>query len=300
MWEKPVFRLPDQVLDSVIYLYQSAADAEAGEAVGGTGFLVGVPTTLGENLYFIYAVTVSHVINEGQSPVIRLNTKDGDKDVIDVSASDWVHHQDGDDLAVCGLELGTEKYQWAFAEPAMFLTPNIVAEHNIGPGDEVFMAGRFVTHEGRQRNTPTARFGNISMLPAEPIAHPSRGIDQESFLVEMRSLAGFSGSPVFVNVERNKPRGIRNGSVFHATRNETWLLGIDWAHFPIYENVKERNRRDDVPEGWVVESNSGQMAVVPAWRSQDLLNQQELAEKRTASEERIRKQQDAQNPETHT
>jgi hypothetical protein len=54
MREKPVFRLPDQVLDSVIYLYQSAADAEAGEAVGGTGFLVGVPTTLGENLYFIY------------------------------------------------------------------------------------------------------------------------------------------------------------------------------------------------------------------------------------------------------
>ena len=296
--KKPLFRLPDQVLDTVVYLYPSVADAEAGESVGGTGFVVGVPSTVNEDYASLYAVTVSHVVREGQSPVIRMNTKNGHKDVIDVSTSDWVHHQDGDDLAVCPLNLATEKYQFAFAEPEMFLTPDIVAEHNIGPGDEVFMAGRFVTHEGRQRNTPMARFGNVSMLPAEPIAHPTRGIDQESFLVETRSLSGFSGAPVFVNIERNKPRGVRNGSVFYATRSETWLLGVDWAHLPIYKSVKEKNKRDDVPEGWVVESNSGQMAVIPAWRLQDLLNQEELVEARKAGDERLRKRLDTQNSDT--
>jgi len=36
--------LPAQLLDAVIYLYRSKADAEAGEKTGGTGFLVPMPS----------------------------------------------------------------------------------------------------------------------------------------------------------------------------------------------------------------------------------------------------------------
>jgi hypothetical protein len=35
----------------------------------------------------------------------------------------------------------------------------------IFPGDEVFLYGRLVTHDGQQRNKPVVRFGNISMFP---------------------------------------------------------------------------------------------------------------------------------------
>jgi hypothetical protein len=53
----------------------------------------------------------------------------------------------------------------------------------------VFMVGRVITHEGKQKNLPSARFGNITMMPVEPLRH-MRGINQESFVVEMRSIGG--------------------------------------------------------------------------------------------------------------
>jgi hypothetical protein len=60
---------------------------------------------------------------------------------------------------------------------------------DIGIGDEAFVVGRFINHEGKQRNTPTARTGIISQMPIEPIH--IRGIDQECFLIEARSFGGF-------------------------------------------------------------------------------------------------------------
>jgi hypothetical protein len=43
------------------------------------------------------------------------------------------------------------------------------------------MLGRYVDHDGVQRNAPTARFGHVAMLPFEPIRQPESGLLQESF-----------------------------------------------------------------------------------------------------------------------
>jgi hypothetical protein len=59
-------RIPDQLLDSVIYLYRCRQDAESGERTGGTGFLVSEPATVPGAPATLYAVTNSHVIREGQ------------------------------------------------------------------------------------------------------------------------------------------------------------------------------------------------------------------------------------------
>jgi hypothetical protein len=64
----------------------------------------------------------------------------------------------------------------------------------------------------------------------------------------------------------------------------TWLLGVDWGHLPIHEQVKWPDDKAPVNEGWVVESNSGQMAVVPAWKLQELLDHEELAMARVCNE----------------
>lgn len=53
----------------------------------------------------------------------------------------------------------------------------------------MFFLGRFVTHDGKQRNLPTVRFGNLATMPWEPVL-TERGLRQESFLVEARSLSG--------------------------------------------------------------------------------------------------------------
>jgi len=54
------------------------------------------------------------------------------------------------------------------------------------------MVGRYINQELRQFDRPVARFGNLAMLP-EPIHQRERSFEQESFLVDMRSQAGFSG-----------------------------------------------------------------------------------------------------------
>lgn len=81
----------------------------------------------------------------------------------------------------------------------MFLEAPVLGMAGIGPGDDVARLGRFITHDGRQRNKPLARFGNIAMMHdnAEPI-EIAPGRHQVGLLVECRSLSAFSGSPVFV------------------------------------------------------------------------------------------------------
>ena len=61
-------------------------------------------------------------------------------------------------------------------------------------------------------------------------------------------------------------------------------MGVDWGHINVFENVKHKNHKTDIEEGYVVATNSGQMAVVPAWRIMDLLNEESLAAQRRALE----------------
>jgi len=291
LWKKSVPRILEVFLNSVVYLYPSAGDADAGTAAGGTGFVISVPSEAHEGYGYEYCVTNSHVIREaeGNSPIIRLNTKDGGRDVIETGQEHWVHHQDGDDLAVCLLALAdTDYFKYSALPHTFFLTEEYMKQQSIGPGDEVLMVGRFATQEGRQQNTPVVRFGNISMMPWEPIMH-GRGYTVESFLIETRSLSGFSGSPVFVYHAPTTPYPQN----LPPREQGTWLLGVDWGHLPIYEKVKEKNRKDDVPEGWVVQSNSGQMAVAPAWKLQELLDQEELVVQRKAADEDLAKRRES-------
>jgi hypothetical protein len=280
-------------------LYKSAAEADKGTAFGGTGFLVAAPSEVHEDTMYIYCVTNSHVIREGKAPVVRLNTKDGGKDIIEFSQANWVRHQDGDDLEAAAVGFANpDYYKYSVVPISAFVTEDFIEQQGIGPGDEVFMVGRLVNHQGQQRNTPVVRFGNISMLPYEPIRN-ERGLLQESFLVETRSLSGFSGSPVFVYFSAYTPYPTSGPA---RTEEFIRLLGVDWGHVRTFEPVMEENEdpllpRKYVPvkEGWVVPSNSGQMMVVPAWKLRELLDQEEFAVMRRSGDEEIAKRK-AESP----
>jgi hypothetical protein len=272
-------RINDQLLESVIYLYPSVEAANKGISAGGTGFLVGVTSEKDVDRIYVYAVTNSHVIREGKSTVIRLNTQKRDIATATLAPDDWIHHIDGDDVAVAGLSGNFDALKIKCISSQMFLSKEIVAKHNIGPGDETFMCGRFVSHDGKQQNTPSVRFGNISMMPLEAVIHP-RGHEQESFLVETRSLSGYSGSPVFVYLEHATARPFEEAIPLVRGEVGPWLLGIDWAHMSTYEKVKEKDRITDTSQGYIVGSNTGQMAVVPAWKLYDLLYDERLVASR--------------------
>jgi hypothetical protein len=98
-------RIREEFLDCVIYLYPDRSAAEAGEKIGGTGFLVGVQSKgLPQNFWFLYAVTNKHVINGGAT-TIRFTTRDNKTDVLETDERSWVHHPSGDDLSVCLVSL---------------------------------------------------------------------------------------------------------------------------------------------------------------------------------------------------
>lgn len=276
--EPVVPRIIDEFVDCVVYLYPSVAVAQRGATPsepgqGGTGLLVSVPIEDAPEQHVGYVVTNSHVVGpEGSSPVVRLNTVAGGTDILPLQADDWIHHGDGDDVAVTMVDpMSRAAYKQALLPwERLAITKEQIDEWRVGPGDDVFFLGRFRFQEGRRRNLPTARFGNIARMPLdEGVIHP-RGIEQESFIVEARSLSGFSGSPVFLFIA---PFAFRGDQTLPGTATgHVALLGIDWGHGPDFSRVlgpdKDTPWRDQ--ELWV-KQNSGMMNVVPTWRIGQLL-----------------------------
>jgi hypothetical protein len=216
----PVPRIDDEYLDCAIYLYASEGDAEAGKRSGGSGFLVGILTDdLPSNVWIIYAVTNKHVVQRGNS-VIRVRTKDGVHSVKPIDERAWMYHPDGDDLAVCPVQFDWDALKCSLIKRDVFLDKAMAARFNIGVGDEAFVVGRFINHEGRQQNLPTARFGCIAQMPIEPVKQSGTGFDQESFLVEIRSIGGYSGSPVFVHIPKFSVRSGVEGWHSSASQEE--------------------------------------------------------------------------------
>jgi len=320
-------RIPQQYLDCSIYLYDSKNSAESGEDFGGSGCLVFVtsnpiydPASFKDGRYtkvslhfppHIYAVTNKHVIEKGYS-VIRLNTVDGNTGVLELDCSDWIPHPDGDDLVVAPIDLPTAKHHYHPISVNSFVHHNKFNEYvgyygipssAIGAGDDTFMVGRFISHDGKQRNTPSLRFGSIAMLPFEKIKLES-GYMQEAYLVETRSISGYSGSPVFVYrpVEQktiipadysNPSEGEIHSKSIAQLMGYPSLLGIDCGHIRYFDDVLDASGKPHLL-GWKVESNTGMAIVIPAWRLDDLLNVEELALQRKQKDEEYKKKKEAE------
>ena len=189
-----MLRIPDQFLACSVYLYRSKEEATNGAHSGGSGFIVGVPLEVNAEETQLYAVTNEHVIRNYNSPVIRLNTIRGTVECMVTNKLRWDVDTEND-LAVLPLIFNEEEFQLAYVPDNRLMTEPALKTTNIGPGDEVFIIGRFIGHDGQQRNTPSVRFGNISMMPHEPRIDSQA---KEAFLIDCRSMPGYSGSPVFV------------------------------------------------------------------------------------------------------
>jgi hypothetical protein len=192
--------VPQSFLNSCIYIYPSKAHAKQAANAGGTGFLVVVPIPSETKLAWeLYAVSADHVLDDMPNPVLRVNFVKGGFDTVETNRNRWQRWKDAD-LAACPVELEYQEHKYWFVRIEEFITRELVdvdKKNAIGIGDDTFMVGRFSAQDGVQRNTPTVRFGNISMMPSS---------EQRNFLVEHRSLPGYSGSPVFVWINPYLPR----------------------------------------------------------------------------------------------
>jgi hypothetical protein len=191
--------------------------------------------------------------------VVRLNTKAGATDIIELNQRDWVVHHDGDDLAAASIELHSDYHDYMLVnDNPMFATREWMHDARLGLGDEVFMVGRLIDDDGRQHDAPTVRFGQIAMMNGEPV-RVSPGRKQECFLADVQSMGGLTGSPVFVTVHHLR---LNNPVEF----NHAWyphLLGVNCGHMA-----------------------NGLMMVLPAWRLTEILNLPALLRARRAEDER--------------
>jgi hypothetical protein len=305
-------RIRDAFLDCVLYLYASEPDAEQGTRTGGSGFIVGVPATDLPGVWFMYAVTNRHVVEHGNT-VLRMKTIDNQNSIMSTDERAWVSHPSGDDIAVCFIDFDRTKHKYSWASPDMFMTDELVKSYNIGPGDEAFIVGRFINHEGKQQNLPTVRFGCLAQMPVEPIRQED-GFEQESFLVEARSIGGYSGSPVFLYIPGGSYReGVADWNLPHLSKGEKWekdkvygwtishgpwLLGVDWGHINDWDAVRDAAGRPinpANPRNMQVRLNTGMMAVVPAWKLAEMLTSGPIADERQRITEELRKEPWAQN-----
>jgi hypothetical protein len=258
-------RIPDALLNCVVYLYPDTASATAGKQAGGSGFLIGLPIGV-ENVTDVWAtlaVSNRHVVQNG-STIVRVTTRDGGVDIMELDDRSWLFHPEHD-LAIAPLDLTNSRHRTHLVcWPNDFLTEDNVRTYRIGPGDDCFMVSRFVAHDGRQRNTPSVRFGAIAQMPTERIKFDD-GSEQESFLVEARSIAGHSGSPVFIWLLPFSGT-FAGGRVSGSWTYGPWLLGVDHCHLFSQESVFDRKTGRSVNKDWSVRGNTGMMGVVPAWR----------------------------------
>lgn len=282
-------RIDPGYLDCTIYLYPNTKAAQSGQNYGGSGFLTAIPYESeidGQLRSHIYAITNSHVISkdEGNSPTIRFNRHDDKTEIAPYTYEDWIDFGEHDDLAI--LRLSNElvnSIKWLAFFPWASITPGDVFSRNDFPpaidiGTDVLMISRFLSHDGKQRNLPVVRFGNLSMLPFEPIPYPNvKGKNrppQESFLVEARSNPGTSGSPVFTTRVREDGYTVPQ-----------FLLGIVWGYSTYRSKVKYKKTKDAIVDTYIDE-NAGMAMVIPAWKLLPCLYREDMVMERKKIEQK--------------
>lgn len=255
--------LPQVFFDSVFYLYPTVDAAKKGQSFGGTGFIVGVP--LGHDRFLFFAVTNWHVAVKGGCSVIRVNTKAGGVDIFDLDPSQWWFQPKGHDLAIATVPLDRAKHAFEIISMEMAATDEEIKKRGISAGEDIFMIGRFVDHDGAGTNIPAVRFGNVSVMP-QPILQPTGAI-LPSYILDVHSRTGYSGSPVFAYRTLGADFNTGNIEIGGNRSRFILLLGIHWGQFP--EEWEIKTGKTPVPNAAIgaddkyVKGMSGMTMAVP-------------------------------------
>jgi hypothetical protein len=232
--------------------------------LAGTAFYLGRDTGT-QQATDVYLVTARHVIDGvrklGLSEIyIRANRTSGDSVWVRCQSTDWLFHPADPSVDVALLRVGVPQGWDHLVIPlSMCVTPHTLREHEVGLGDEVFVAGLFRHHHGKQKNVPIVRVGNLAALTEEKVATKEFGF-VDAYLIEARSIGGLSGSPVFLNlgVVRYVGKEVKQatgGPIF-------FLLGLIHGHYDVASGDVDS---DPLSNSLSIEKvNTGIAIVVPA------------------------------------
>ena len=220
---------------------------------------------------------------------MRINGKDRTEKISKISPlEEWCIHPTEKlcDIAVISLAASTDTFDYKGIDLTVdVLTPEYVASHEVGPGDQVVTAGLLTRHFGMTKNIPVVRSGNIATMPDEPIDLGVFG-HQEVYLIESRSIGGLSGSPVFLGPTAAR----KHGGAIHLGGSPELLLGVNIELFEVQiasdaAQTDEAERRAQFLETM----SAGIAIVVPAQRVIEIVKDHPaLVEQRKKTDEQRR------------
>jgi hypothetical protein len=279
-------RVDERILKTVVFIGKEAG----GQFTPlGTAF-VGVVQQ--ETASIPVLVTAAHVIDDcfkaSEAIFVRLNRNNGGAGTLPIVNHNlgFRHTDKGTDLAILPLPVDLSVFNcegWSLSLDAL-IKRKAEDKWEHGVGDEVVTVGLYTSHYGVDKNIPVVRVGNIAALPDEPVLTRSGYV--RAYLIETRSIAGLSGSPVFANLSAVRPRdhGIW---VQPSYAGGVILLGVMLGYHVVQSaedqiSVPSNQQTADGPGGaptslaGMDERNTGFAVVVPIERAFDIVQGEQM------------------------
>jgi hypothetical protein len=276
-------RINEDVLHCVAFVGCNLGQGEQGikHNLGGTGFFIALPAEGRANSFFQFFVTARHVAERipPEKLILRVNKKEGGAGAIlgNHATRWWMHPTDHSaDVAVAPLSPSKE-FDIRSLTPVHFVTKELIDQKRVAVGDEVTVVGMFARHAGRKINETIVRTGTVAMLPTETV--PTKIGEIDAYLVEVRSIGGLSGSPVFVRETLELPYPLAPGQFTLHGQSQLRLLGLVHGHWDLPADPYEDDSLD--PERKVA-ANMGISIVVPARKILETIDQPDLKAERDA------------------
>ena len=287
-------RITDGVEKTIVFIGRSAPNG--GPFIPyGTGFLVAFPH---DEVMYQNIVTAQHVIDliEGTDEIlIRANTHNGTAKTIITQRKWWFSPLDKVDLAFCPARLGPDVFDILHVSLDNILNDDTISKHNISVGDDIFICGMYLSRIGEARNLPIIRAGIISAMPSEMV-RTEYGY-HHVYLVEARSTAGLSGSPVFLQMApfRFINENVRASSDAYPQYFMGMVLGINKFSNPpeliefLPPDLRSSEEKTDNELERSIPLNTGIAVVLPVTYIVEAITNPQIMEHRRAATERARK-----------
>jgi hypothetical protein len=258
--------------------------------LAGTAFFAGKGIE-GTDKGFVYLITAKHVIDnirdKGCDKVyLRVNLRNQSATWVETDIQSWKFHPDDLALDVVDVAVMIVNLSSAFDHRLLPLTTfanDAFVQANIKVGLEIFLVGLFSNHSGKRKNIPIVRFGNIVAMPEEQIETEIGLMD--AYLVEVRSLGGISGSPVFVRFPGVTTHNTEEGPAVGLSEVYS-LLGLMHGHWSISRHAEGDTVADIRGER---EVNMGIAIVVPASKILEVIQQPAIRDREKKAEAELRK-----------
>jgi hypothetical protein len=284
--------VPPELLKCVVFL--GYVNQKNEEKLAGSAFWVSrIPYDDIKGYQPAYLVTAAHVLDQIRADArdnkvrVRVNLSDGGQEWRDTFLGCWkVYPDPAFDLAILKIGIDEAIDHVAFPQ-SWFISKQSMEDdgRKIELGDELFFAGLFYPHTGEKKNIPIVRVGNVAALRDEPVLNRD-GHLMDAYLVESRSIAGLSGSPVFIDVLLAKQvhQGARS-YITGSNPSKFRLVGVIHGHFD-WDDAEPDVVADDGRRKLGV--NMGIAIVVPAEKIVKVMDEfMAVEEEREAKEYRL-------------